>query len=59
MKNLSLTEFLFAVVKMTKWVEQCNNDVDLIEIQSPWRRWIYSNKQIINLLGLKNKHQLK
>lgn len=32
MKNLRLMKFLFAVVKMKKWVEKCNDDVDLIEI---------------------------
>lgn len=34
MKNLKLKNFLFAVVKMKKWVEKCNDDVNLTEIQS-------------------------
>lgn len=52
-------KFLFAVVKMKTWVEKCNDDVDLIEIQSLWHLWIYSNKHMRNVLSLKNKYQLK
>lgn len=59
MKNLRLMKFLFAVVKMKKWVEKCNDDVDLIEIKSLWHLWIYSNNHIRNVLRLKNKYQLK
>lgn len=53
MKNLRLITFLFALVKMKKWVEKCNDDVDLMEVKSLWHLWIYSNKHIRNVLRLK------
>lgn len=32
MRNLRLMKFLFAVVKMKRWVEKCNDDVRTEEV---------------------------